>query len=300
MAYQRQSPVHPTLAVGVLAALLMLAPATAHAASNSVGSAPAAATHGSGASHASQATVTLRHEPRGTAVLMWHPAGATLTVTLSLTGLAPSSAHTARLRCAACSPTQVGGLVALDTVTADQFGDATSTTTIPGVAQGIPARGWVIEVLNGTTATATDPRAAVRIATGDISNPQAFTHQPQKVVVALRGTGDANQSAHGTAHLQIAHDTLVVSIALSGLAPGSLHAAHVHPGSCARQGPIVYQFNDLKADASGHANVTMRFSHVSSIPQRGWYVNVHDGPMAQLANPLAFDPIACGNVVAHS
>lgn len=300
MAYQRQSPVHPVLVVGVLAALLMLAPAVtgAHAASNSVGSAPSAATHGAGVSHASQATATLRHEPKGTAVLTWHPAGATLIVALSLTGLAPSSAHTARLRCAACSSTQVGSLVALDTVTADQFGDATSTTTIPGVAQGIPARGWVIEVLNGTTTT--DPRAAVRIATGDISNPQAFTHQPQKAVVALRGTSDANQSASGTSRLQIAHDTLIVSIALSGLAPGSLHAAHVHSGSCARQGPIVYQFDDLKANASGHASVTMRFSHVSSIPQRGWYVNVHDGPMAQLANPLAFDPIACGNVVTHS
>lgn len=300
MVHQRQSPVHPTLAVGVLAALLMLAPVTAgaHAASNSVGSAPAAATHAAGTSHASQATATLRHEPQGMATLTWHPAGATLTVTLSLTGLAPSSAHTARLRCAACSPTQAGSLVALDTVTADQFGDATSTTTIPGVAQGIPARGWVIDVLNGTTLT--DSQAAVRIATGDISNPQAFTHQPQKVVVALRGTSDANQSASGTSHLQIAHDTLVVSIALSGLAPGSLHAAHVHLGSCARQGPVAYGSDDLKADSSGHANVTMRFPHVSSIPQRGWYINVHDGPMAQLANPVAFDPIACGNVVAHS
>lgn len=294
MAHQRQSPVHPTLAAGVLAALLVLVSTV------TVVRAAAAAPSGGRATHASRATVTLRHEPKGTAVVIWHPAGPTLTVTLSLTGLSPSSAHTARLRCAACSPTQAGSLVALDTITADQFGDATSTTTIPGVAQGIPARGWVIEVLNGTaTATATDARAAVRIATGDISNPQAFTHQPQKVVVALRGTGDANQSASGTSHLQIAHDTLVVSIALSGLAPGSLHAAHMHSGSCARQGPIVYQFNDLKADASGHASATMRFSHVSSIPQRGWYVNVHDGPMAQIANPLAFDPIACGNVVAH-
>jgi hypothetical protein len=300
MAHQRQSPIHRVLTVGVLAALLMLASACAPAtaASNSVGSAPAAATHGASTSHASQATATLRHEPQGTAVVMWHPAGATLTVTVSLTGLAPSSAHTARLRCAACSPTQAGSLVALDTVTADQFGDATSTTTIPGVVHGIPAHGWVIDVLNG--ATLTDPRAAVRIATGDISNPQAFTHQPQKVVVALHGTSDANQSAYGVSRLWIAHDTLFVSIALNGLAPGSLHAAHVHLGSCARQGPVAYGFDDLKADSSGRANVTMRFAHVSSIPQQGWYVNIHDGPMAQLANPLAFDPIACGNVVAHS
>jgi Cu/Zn superoxide dismutase len=287
MGHQRQSPVLPTLAAGVLATFLMLAPLTGCA----------RATAASSSASSSQATATLRHEPQGTATLMWHPAGATLTVTLALTGLAPSSAHMARLRCAACSPNQPGSLVALDTVTADQFGNATSTTTIPGVAQGIPVRGWVIEVLNGTTLT--NPQAAVRIASGAISNPQAVTHQPQKAVVALHGTSDANQSASGTSHLQIAHDTLVVTIALRGLAPGSLHAAHVHLGSCARQGPVAYGSDDLKADASGHASATMRFAHVSSIPQRGWYINVHDGPMAQLASPLAFDPIACGDVVTH-
>jgi hypothetical protein len=276
---------------GVLAALLVVTLAVA-------GVRAAAATRGATTPHGSQATVTLRTVPQGTVVLSWDPASTSLTATLTLTGLAPSSAHAVHLRCPACQATPGGSLVAsLDTITANTYGAGTSTTTVAGVTHGMPAEGWVVDVLNGTSTA--DPLATVRIATADIVNPGASTTQPQKVTVALRGTSDPNQSASGTSHLRIARDTLIATIDLSGLAPNSLHAAHIHAGSCTKQGPIVYSFHDLKADASGRASVTMQFPHVSSIPQHGWYVNVHNGPMSQLANPEAFDPIACGDVVAH-
>jgi hypothetical protein len=48
------------------------------------------------------------------------------------------------------------------------------------------------------------------------------------------------------------------------------------------------------ADASGKSISTTTIKNVSSIPGKGWYVNVHYS--TNLTTQTGFDPIACGDV----
>ncbi|MBE3560387.1 MAG: CHRD domain-containing protein [Ktedonobacteraceae bacterium] len=87
---------------------------------------------------------------------------------------------------------------------------------------------------------------------------------------------------------------LVVKITLSGLAPNSSHAAHIHAGTCAADGRVVYPLNPVVADAKGNATVETTLEHVQNgIPAQGWYVNVHNG---LAATPLEHRAISCGNI----
>src|SRR5260370_14999316 len=52
------------------------------------------------------ASATLKHVPTGTANLRWNPSTHTLTVKLSLTGLAPNSTHPSHIHAGSCG-TQV-------------------------------------------------------------------------------------------------------------------------------------------------------------------------------------------------
>lgn len=79
---------------------------------------------------------------------------------------------------------------------------------------------------------------------------------------------------------------LSVYVSVSGLAPGSSYAEHIHSGHCGSNGPIVHPLSTLVADAMGRASSYTAVS-TPKIPQMGWYVNVHN---------QAGVPIACGNV----
>jgi CHRD domain len=84
-----------------------------------------------------------------------------------------------------------------------------------------------------------------------------------------------------------------VTIDVAGLPPKSIHPAHIHTGnSCNANGPILYPFLPLKADAAGvaHEKVTIP---AQSIPATGWYINVHMGPDLVGAHGT---PIGCGVV----
>src|SRR2546430_945203 len=99
-----------------------------------------------------------------------------------------------------------------------------------------------------------------------------------------------------TIHWDPSSHTLMVKISLVGLAPNSTHAAHIHHGSCASQGPVVYPLQTVMADASGRASETTTIKNVTSIPSSGWYVNLHHSTV--LSTQTGFDPIACGDVRA--
>jgi hypothetical protein len=91
------------------------------------------------------------------------------------------------------------------------------------------------------------------------------------------------------------NETLQVTISLIGMAPNSVHPAHIHLGYCYQNGAILYPLNDVVADATGAATVTTTISGVEhGIPATGWYINVHNGP--GLGTPLQFLPISCSNI----
>lgn len=102
----------------------------------------------------------------------------------------------------------------------------------------------------------------------------------------------------GTAKLYLSPDghALTVTILLIGLAPNSVHPAHIHGGVCTNDGAILYPLNNVLADAKGQASSTTIISSKASlsIPATGWYINVHNGPT--LNTPMQASPIACGNI----
>ena len=240
-------------------------------------------------------------QPLGSADLTWNPTtGNTLTVTLSPTGLAPASPgsyasapYPAEIGAGTCQ--QPGKTVhQLNAVSADQYGAANSTTTMKGVAGGIPTRGWYIALRAPAAANQQNV-----LACAPVLNPQASPTQKQSVRTLLRGMvlGQAGQGAVGAAKLTLSGSTLTVSVALAGMAPGSKHAAHIHSGSCTRQGPVVHPLETITADANGRANVVTSIQGVKSLPG-DWYVNIHDG--TDMTSQAEFQPIACGTVVAPS
>jgi hypothetical protein len=90
---------------------------------------------------------------------------------------------------------------------------------------------------------------------------------------------------------------LTVKISLTGLAPNSSHAVHIHAGTCAADGAIVYPLNPVVADAKGDATSETTIANVrNGIPATGWYINIHNG-----LNMTAIEhmPISCGNIT-HS
>jgi CHRD domain len=107
-----------------------------------------------------------------------------------------------------------------------------------------------------------------------------------------------NHVPHGEARLayDAASRSMTVTVHLFGLAPNSSHPAHIHAGSCMKQGPVVYPLNSLIADAKGVADATTKVSNVKEggIPNGAWYVNVHNGPL--LSPTDEFLPIVCGDV----
>lgn len=82
--------------------------------------------------------------------------------------------------------------------------------------------------------------------------------------------------------------TTTVNVSLSGLAPGSAHAGHIHQGSC--NGPILFPLETITANANGEGNAT---AIVDAPLELGtWWVQYHasDSPPGP--------PITCGQVAA--
>jgi hypothetical protein len=255
-------------------------------------SATATATVGS----MSSGVAHLTHQPTGGADLSWDPSTKVLTVKITLTGLAPNSAHSSHIHAGTCA-TSGTAIKPLPNLMADAKGGVTKTVTFDNVATGIPASGWFINVHNGSGG---DVYNTMDIACADIANPNPNPSQAQSVHVDFHRGYGPSQNASGEATLAIHNSNqLVVTVTVSGLEPTSTHAVHIHTGSCQSQGGIAYGFpadKYLKADGSGKATETVTFDNVTSIPTSGWYVNVHRGTNMQ--SSIDFDPIACGAVTA--
>jgi hypothetical protein len=106
-----------------------------------------------------------------------------------------------------------------------------------------------------------------------------------------------HHSPAGTADLAWNPDTkrLTVTLVVTGLAPNSWHAAHIHVGTCAAgTGAIIHQLTTVKADGQGNAKtVTMIEQIDGGIPASGWYVNVHNGLGMSTLDQMQ---IACSNI----
>ena len=129
-------------------------------------------------------------------------------------------------------------------------------------------------------------------------------------------------TAHGRALLEepgagaTPNPVITVSIRVSGLAPGSVHAVQILPGVCGAPAPTTgilisqlfnpptFTLNNVTARPDGTATSTTGITSPSNIngagqlriPSSGWYINVAAGPTPD--NAATSD--ACGNVVSHA
>lgn len=106
-----------------------------------------------------------------------------------------------------------------------------------------------------------------------------------------------SSGADATGRIQLASSTsFILTLSITGLAPGSVHASHIHKGACGGIGPIAAALRNVVADPSGTATVATQVDELPySIPAEGWYANVHAGP--DLTGPNA-KGILCGNLPA--
>ncbi len=113
-------------------------------------------------------------------------------------------------------------------------------------------------------------------------------------VKPLVNTLSGESAPSGNANLQWNPQTmtLIATLQVSGLQPGSNHAAHIHTGNCSTEGQILYPFNNVIVDATGSGTSITTIDNVTGgIPASGWCVMVHSGPTAEAS------PLLCGNVV---
>ena len=123
------------------------------------------------------------------------------------------------------------------------------------------------------------------------SNPTTGTDlSPHNVMIQLK------HSPVGTTELAWDPNShkLDVKISLTGLAPKSSHAVHIHAGSCEADGAIVYPLKPVVVDAKGVGSSETVVENVQDgIPATGWYINIHNGlSMAAIEHM----PISCGNI----
>lgn len=106
----------------------------------------------------------------------------------------------------------------------------------------------------------------------------------------------SKSGVHGRALLSLNPKTqvLVVTVTARGLKPNSSHPEHIHKGTCAHYGAIVYGLKNLIANKKGIGRSVTSVRGVKVIPAKGWIVNIHLGP-SLVGKGLT--QIACGPVV---
>ncbi len=231
----------------------------------------------------------LKHVPYGRAEVTWNPVSKTLTVKMSLTGLVPNSVHPAHIHGGNCNiPGRL--IYPLQYVMADATGNATVTSTVYNISDGIPPTVWMIYVHNGPYVTS--DAQSLPITCGDIVNP---TSAKSVAVNMSSAIVERDQAVSGTVQLTLRGEQLTVNLRLTDLQPGSTHPAQIYAGSCSKQGNVVHQLPNVVADAKGSVNMTTVINNVPSIPSSGWYVNVHYS--TDLTTQAGADAIVCGNVI---
>ena len=245
--------------------------------------------------------VPLSTTPAGTATLSWNPANKQITAAVDMQGFTPSSAHAMHIHPGTCADQSKPPSVPFPDLTADAHGVVKQSVTSDPVPGGLPGASYVNIHLAPMAHLGTPADVSFTpIACGDIpaGTPAAG---PVTLTMHLPAKEGKTPSGSSTLTYDAASHTLRVALKVSGLAPNTAHAVHVHSGSCRAQGDVLYALPDLQADAAGDATASTTVPNVGSAPPAtGWYVNVHLGPMSKILNgnnpTLLFAPILCGDV----
>ena len=119
-----------------------------------------------------------------------------------------------------------------------------------------------------------NPVAYAPIAeTAKLERAGATAHRLISVEVSSSGVRYGTPKGRATMTYDSVQRTLTVAVTASGLTPGP-HAAHIHLGSCEKQGQVLYMLTDLVANSRGRVVDAVRvFKNVTEpIPAKGWYL----------------------------
>ena len=125
-------------------------------------------------------------------------------------------------------------------------------------------------------------------------NTAATPASPAPPKISFVMTAQNASGVTGTGNVVTSTGSFIVTIKLTGLPANSSHISHVHKGSCAKPGGIVYALSQVIADSSGATTVLSTVPADYSVPADGWYVNVHRGP--DLSAPANGPSITCGDL----
>jgi hypothetical protein len=241
-----------------------------------------------------QCNLQLQAMPSGQASFS-RGSGGVLTANLSLIGLTPGSSHFVEL----LAP-QGSDLVTL-------FGSFTANATgaidtkLQSSFTGMIPNGSRLVVLNGQPGTPVGNEPIAQ--TGPLNGASMLGQMNQLTAVEISKSGKSFGTPQGMA--TVVFDpvamTLTVTVTASGLTPGA-HAAHVHTGTCAAQGGVLFMLNDLVADSKGDINGETRVvtGVTTPPPASGWYLNLHQGNMNTILKngkpTIAFRPLLCSNL----
>ena len=257
--------------------------------------------------------ISLHAMPRGSAQF-FYGLGGDLSVKLSVTGVTPGSEHSVDLERTTCpaSSRPDANLAEPATVQADATGRINQTIDLGQFAQPFAHGPLALTLRQGVITGDASQLARQGIACTRVPRPVEFRSMRAHMSRGIRSTltpvsesgnplwGWASYAYNANDPMSKTGQSVTVTIRASGFVPGSVHAAHIHSGTCASQGGVVVMLPDLTADSRGHLSATDTVP-VTQQPQGPLYINLHEGDSNTIldanGNPtLAFRPLLCGDV----
>ena len=232
----------------------------------------------------------LQAMPAGTAAFVWNAEGQ-LTVQVNATGLTPGSSHAVELQAPGGTP-----ITPFSNLTANGAGQAQATLTSADTTP-VPVGSHLVILLDDQMGAI----ASVPIAQTPAVASGQMAYQLQAVAIGPTGTSYGTPQGTATVAYSPQARTITVTLTASGLTPGA-HAAHIHVGSCASQGPVQYMLMDFTANSAGQiVNQVRTVTGVTMpVPATGWYLNLHQGTSSNIvANGMPtvnFRPLLCANL----
>jgi hypothetical protein len=236
--------------------------------------------------------LTLRAMPVGT-VSFGRDRRHDLTARVVMYGLTPGLSHNVDL--------SVPGrpwVVRFSPLAVNGVGQAASTLYSNFTGSWRPGSRLLIRMGTSRSRLAGQPIALTR----RLHHPGRRAHRLIPVEVSAAGVNYGTPQGSATISYNGRRHTLTVVVHASGITPGP-HAAHIHLGSCMKQGAVKYMLKDLVANRHGRITRAVRvFTNVARpIPARGWYLNIHQGNSGNIQNShgtptIHFRPLLCANI----
>lgn len=151
------------------------------------------------------------------------------------------------------------------------FATAVSSTSSIGTTSSTTAS---TNANTATNAVATTTVATTTTSNSTTTNAVASTKTPSNVVKVNLAPANGT-AAQGTATItNNGNGTITIAVSMIGLGEGQ-HGFHIHQGSCAAQGTLVYDLQGLNADADGTASSTSTITaDFASITSGKYYLDV--------------------------